>query len=67
MRISQFLGKISLAVYLTHIPVRRYFQHYQNMNIAHIETIRNVTVATLVLSIVLTYVIEEPIKKLLRK
>ena len=56
-----------MAVYLIHIPVRLYFEHYQGMDIAQIETIKYVTGASIVLSIISTYAFEEPMRKLLRK
>ena len=63
LRFSQFLGKISFTVYLTHIPVRQYLIDYQKMDMnlrsPEIETVMFVIGATFVWSAIYTYVIEE--------
>ena len=50
LRVSQFLGKISMALYLIHWPVALYFQHYLGHFIGATETMLYICGVSFVLS-----------------
>jgi len=66
-KFGQFLGKISMSLYMVHVEVWNYFKHYQGLDIRDTDTFAYVVGSTFFCAIFLTYVIEEPIRKFLRR
>ena len=66
LRVSQFLGKISMALYLIHWPVALYFQHYLGHFIGATETMLYICGVSFVLSVIATYLVEDPLRNVLK-
>jgi len=67
LRVSRFLGRISMAVYLLHIPVSLYCEHYLYIHTYYLTHIGTTMAATLVISTIYTLALDEPLQNILRK
>ena len=67
LRVSRFLGRISMAVYLLHIPVSLYCEHYLYIHAYYLSHIGTTMAATLVISTIYTLALDEPLQNILRK
>ena len=56
-----------MAVYLIHYPTYMYFETYLGYNNVLVQSIGTITLAVILLSIVITFMFEEPVRKLARK
>ena len=60
-KICQFLGKISMAMFLFHEPVLSFLIYNTNLKQEYVSTVIFGTLITLLLAVIITYLIETPI------
>ena len=62
-----FLGKYSMPIYLLHDPILKFFMFQELIDLELVSTLIIAAVVTLILAILLTKLVEEPLKKFIHK